>query len=154
MEDRSSRRMRTLVTQMARRGLSVNEVARALISMMARSTTRSNQRPDTLMQDRICQVDETSCNARPDHTFGSKGDIGGRLDEVCFTPMNGHRQTAPACPFGARKRHWNAIRTGLFIAAHTQKHWRRWVDNHPSLCSRFVHAPSRRRRYVRPGTLS
>jgi hypothetical protein len=24
------------------------------------------------MQDRICQVDETSCNARPDHTFGSK----------------------------------------------------------------------------------
>ncbi|WP_210205912.1 hypothetical protein, partial [Bradyrhizobium algeriense] len=44
-----------------------------LISMMARSTTRSNQRPDTLMQDRICQVDETSCNARPDHTFGSWG---------------------------------------------------------------------------------
>ncbi len=39
--------------------------------MMARSPTRSNQRPDTLMQDRICQVDETSCNARPDHTFGS-----------------------------------------------------------------------------------
>src|SRR5712692_3084644 len=28
------------------------EVARALISMVARSTTRSNQRPDTLMQDR------------------------------------------------------------------------------------------------------
>src|SRR6266403_4115584 len=72
MEDRSSRRMRTLVTQMARRGLSVNENARALISMMARSRTRSNQRPDTLMQDRICQVDETSCNARPDHTFGSR----------------------------------------------------------------------------------
>src|SRR4051812_46146107 len=40
--------------------------------MMARSTTCSNQRPDTLMQDRICQVDETSCNARPDHTSGSK----------------------------------------------------------------------------------
>src|SRR5665811_890688 len=34
------------------RGLSANEIARALISMMARSTTRSNQRPDTLMQDR------------------------------------------------------------------------------------------------------
>src|SRR5215831_3626720 len=30
----------------------VNENARALISMMARSTNRSNQRPDTLMQDR------------------------------------------------------------------------------------------------------
>ena len=52
MEDRSSGRVRTLVTQMARRGLSANENARALISMMARSTTRSNQRPDTLMQDR------------------------------------------------------------------------------------------------------
>src|SRR6202035_763974 len=43
--------------------------------MMARSTTRSNQRPDTLMQDRICQVDETSCNARPDHTFGSNSEV-------------------------------------------------------------------------------
>ncbi|WP_208831003.1 hypothetical protein, partial [Bradyrhizobium neotropicale] len=42
----------------------------ALISMMARSPARSNQRPDTLMQDRICQVDETACNARPDHTLG------------------------------------------------------------------------------------
>jgi len=42
--------------------------------MMARSTC-SNQRPDTLMQDRICQVDETSCNARPDHTFGSHPEI-------------------------------------------------------------------------------
>jgi hypothetical protein len=35
-----------------------NNVACALISMMARSTTRSNRRPDTLMQDRICQIDE------------------------------------------------------------------------------------------------
>jgi hypothetical protein len=24
------------------------------------------------MQDRIRQIDETSCTARPDHTFGSK----------------------------------------------------------------------------------
>src|SRR5258705_2427955 len=52
MEVRSSRRVRTLVTQMAPRGLSANEVAGALISMMARSTA-SNQRPDTLMQDRL-----------------------------------------------------------------------------------------------------
>src|SRR5882762_11685923 len=53
MEVRSSERVRTLVTQMARsrRGLSGNENARALISMMARSKC-SNQRPDTLMQDR------------------------------------------------------------------------------------------------------
>src|SRR5215831_18925226 len=52
MEDRSSRRLRTLVTHWPVRGLSGNENARALISMMARSTNRSNQRPDTLMQDR------------------------------------------------------------------------------------------------------
>ena len=58
MEVRSSRRMRTLVTQMARSGLSANEIARALISMMARSVTSSNQRPDTLMQDRYRQLDE------------------------------------------------------------------------------------------------
>jgi hypothetical protein len=31
----------------------VREIARALISMMARSTTCSKQRPDTLMQDRL-----------------------------------------------------------------------------------------------------
>ncbi len=54
----------------------------ALISMMARSTTRSNQRPDTLMQDRICQVDETSCNARPDHTFGSIASLWQRAGPV------------------------------------------------------------------------
>src|SRR5260370_21110941 len=52
MEDRSSRRVRALVTRMAQSVLSANEVASALISMVARSTTRSNQRPDTLMQDR------------------------------------------------------------------------------------------------------
>ena len=33
------------------RDLAANEIARALISMMARSMTRSNVRPDTLMQD-------------------------------------------------------------------------------------------------------
>jgi len=39
MEVRSSRRVRTLVTQMARSGLSTNEIALALIPMMARSKT-------------------------------------------------------------------------------------------------------------------
>jgi hypothetical protein len=60
MEDRSSRRMRTLVTRMARSRPVANETACALISMMAGSTTRSNQRPDTLMQDRTSvPIDET-----------------------------------------------------------------------------------------------
>jgi hypothetical protein len=40
--------------------------------MMARSTTRSNQKPDTLMQDRTsARLTKPSCNARPDHTLGS-----------------------------------------------------------------------------------
>src|SRR6266567_2733599 len=35
--------------------------------MVARSTTRSNQRPDTLMQDRkSARSTKTSCDARPD----------------------------------------------------------------------------------------
>src|SRR5215813_13912598 len=54
MEDRSSRRVRTLVTLTAQRGLSANKIACALISMMARSTC-SNRRPNTLTQDRISQ---------------------------------------------------------------------------------------------------
>src|SRR5437899_9334248 len=58
--------------------------------MMARSTTRSNQRPDTLMQDRICQVDETSCNARPDHTFGSNASIWPRFGHVWSCPYSRH----------------------------------------------------------------
>src|SRR4030095_16601119 len=70
MEDRSSRRPRTLVTLMAQRGLSANELSGALISMMARST-RFTQRPDTLMQDRHRHFAEPSCDARPDHTYGS-----------------------------------------------------------------------------------
>jgi len=37
MEDRSSQRLRTLVTRLAGRGLSANEIAGALISMMAGS---------------------------------------------------------------------------------------------------------------------
>jgi hypothetical protein len=58
--------------------ISREEIAEAVNATCARAydmgcgSLRSlNQRPDTLMQDRICQVDETSCNARPDHTFGS-----------------------------------------------------------------------------------
>jgi hypothetical protein len=27
------------------------------------------------MQHRTCRIDETSCNARPDHTFRSKSDV-------------------------------------------------------------------------------
>jgi hypothetical protein len=33
----------------------------------AKEQRRSNQKPDTLMQDASARVDETSCTARPDH---------------------------------------------------------------------------------------
>ena len=39
---------------------------------------RSNQKPDTLMQDRIARIDESSCTARPDHTWGQAGNCEGR----------------------------------------------------------------------------
>jgi hypothetical protein len=71
MEDRSSRRMRTLATQMAVRDLSANEIAGALIPMVDRSTTGSNQRPDTLLQDRR----STRPAGTASRTFGSKAPL-------------------------------------------------------------------------------
>ena len=43
------------------------------------------------MQDRIARIDETSCNARPDHTFGSfaTGSTHGSVKHVRFTPDSG-----------------------------------------------------------------
>src|SRR5262249_49300854 len=52
MEDRSSRRMRTLVTQMAHRGLSANETRTRADIHDGPEHKGSNRRPDTLMQDR------------------------------------------------------------------------------------------------------
>jgi hypothetical protein len=88
--------------------------------MMARSTTTSsNQRPDTLMRDRVCRIEETSCNARPDHTFGSKREepmssISGPLlprkrplERTCrlvaFVPL-ADRRSPTRCPSPLRRR--------------------------------------------------
>jgi hypothetical protein len=52
---------------------SIPAASNGITALMARSRTRSNQKPDTLMQDRISpgpRADETSCIARPDHTLG------------------------------------------------------------------------------------
>src|SRR5580704_5806047 len=69
------------------RGRSANKTARALISMMARSTTCSNQKPDTLMQDRTsARSTKPSCNARPDHTLGQKPALPCRSIDVRFDP--------------------------------------------------------------------
>jgi hypothetical protein len=91
MEDRSSRRMRTLVTHLAVRGLSANQIACALISMMARSTKRSNQRPDTLMQDRM----------PPDRRTLLRRTAGPYI-RVRFSPHDAQRQTA-GLPPGAER---------------------------------------------------
>src|SRR5882672_9278945 len=72
--------------------------------MMARSTTRSNQRPDTLMQDRICQVDETSCNARPDHTLGSKAPFWQSAGHFRSTPIIGRLRCRPPLRKSATSR--------------------------------------------------
>jgi hypothetical protein len=49
------------------------------------------------MQDRICQVDETSCNARPDHTSGSFASFWPPADHFRSSPGNGHPQSRSAC---------------------------------------------------------
>ena len=75
MEDRSSRRLRALVTHMAQGGLSANEIAGALISMMARS---NEPRPEAAYIDArppTASSTKPSCNARPDHTSGSDSDL-------------------------------------------------------------------------------
>jgi hypothetical protein len=71
MEVRSSRRMRTLVTRLAPRGLSANELARALISMMARSTRLQSEAEYIDAGPLTASSSKSSCNARPDHTYGS-----------------------------------------------------------------------------------
>src|SRR5262245_54965920 len=72
--------------------------------MMARSTTRSTQRPDTLMQDRISQADENSCNARPDHTSGSKAALGQCRLQCPVCPkavVETYRRTSRSLPLSA-----------------------------------------------------
>jgi hypothetical protein len=70
MEKWSFQRTRELMTPRALRGMAVNEIGRARISMMVRSMS-SNSRPDTLVQDRTHQPHRFSCNARRVHTLGS-----------------------------------------------------------------------------------
>ena len=71
--ERSRRRVRDLMTQLAFEGRSENETERARISMMARS--------DLLHKGRIqkrktnhCHSEDSACNARPVHTDGSKSE--------------------------------------------------------------------------------
>jgi hypothetical protein len=71
MGERSRRRVRDLVTQLAFEGRSQNETERARISMMARSDLLHaragyrSARPTIVLED-------SACNARPVHTVGSR----------------------------------------------------------------------------------
>src|SRR5258708_31098639 len=48
---------------------------------------------------------KTSCNARPDHTFGSKTEMAALERHVRCILKSRHRQAIPACPFRASNRH-------------------------------------------------
>ena len=76
MEVRSSRRLRTLVTQMAQLRPSANEIARALISIMARSTALQPKAGYIDARPFTANSSKSSCYARPDHTLGQKRPYG------------------------------------------------------------------------------
>ena len=55
------------------------------------------------MQDRN-QIDETSCDARPDHTVGSEADVQHLGRFVCFTPKADITEQIDQCPLRAKSR--------------------------------------------------
>ena len=87
------------------RGLSANQNARALISMMARGKC-SNQRPDTLMQDRRRQFDEIFLQRTAGPYIGSIASFWAPASHFRSTPVNGHGQSGPAGPFRANNGPW------------------------------------------------
>jgi len=78
--------------------------------MMARSTTRSNQRPDTLMQDRLPPDRRTSCNARPDHTLGSTPALTALKRDFRSVPESRHSRCSLACLERAKIRHTHSCK--------------------------------------------
>ena len=73
--------------------LSGNEIARALISMMARSP-RSNQRPDTLMQDRspLTRQNLLATHGRTIHSGHSRRSDGSKTSPKCPLCINTDRK--------------------------------------------------------------
>jgi hypothetical protein len=66
---RSSRRARTLVPEWPNRGRSANQIARALISMMARSNQLQSEAEHVDLRP-LSLLDDPSCDARPDLHLG------------------------------------------------------------------------------------
>ncbi len=71
--------------------------------MMARSTTRSNQRPDTLMQDRSppARQNPLATHGRTIH-LGQTRKYSPGADVFRFTPGSGHPACGVGCPSCAR----------------------------------------------------
>jgi hypothetical protein len=71
------------------RGRSANQIARALISMMARSNQLQSE-AGYIDARPLSQIDDPSCDARPDHTYGSKVRVPGTVKCVHTTPKSCH----------------------------------------------------------------
>jgi hypothetical protein len=76
------------------RRLFANETAGALISMMTQSTTRSNQRPDTLMQGQSPQIDENLLRRTAGPYIRVKGCLSKDVGITAGLPQNSCRLTA------------------------------------------------------------
>ena len=83
MEKWSFQRTRELMTPRALRGMAVNEVGRARISMMVRSMG-SNSRPDTLVQDRTPQPHRFLLQRTAGPYMGSKAPFRVRIRRVRY----------------------------------------------------------------------
>ena len=101
--------------------------------MRARSTC-SNQRPDTLMQDRIARIDEISCTARPDHTCArmSPSAMCGRLlVGKCFLHACSSGRSSHVFGLLARFTRPLAIMPSAdqvpVSCTHSTMRWRKWV---------------------------
>src|SRR5215813_11225702 len=81
------------------RGLSANDVARALISMMVRSENELQSETGYIdARPHHPRSTKSSCTARPDHTFGSISAIRRCVLNVRDTLDSGHGAGVPQCP--------------------------------------------------------
>src|SRR4029450_6969190 len=63
--------------------------------MMARSPSSSNQRPDTLMQDRSPLTRRTLLQRTAGPYIGSKGEVSSNIGRVCFRIQSGANEDVP-----------------------------------------------------------
>ena len=101
------------------------KIARALISTMARSMTRSNQRPDTLMQDRL--------------PLSRQSLLAPRIDRVSLdTERSGRRRTrwSYACEnvsSGSARRNRDSKKSGKICTPCGRRSWRPHRSERPQI---------------------